>query len=136
MSERDLAIVLSGGGMNGLLLELGFLRRLREDPLWSRVGWVYGTSAGALSKAMAALDELDALERFVLSLTPGEAFRLNRLRQPRGRRDRRLLLRPADPSRLGGEPRASPSPARAVPGRAARAWPSSARFAPRRGVRS
>ncbi len=81
MSERDLAIVLSGGGMNGLLLELGFLRRLREDPLWSRVGWVYGTSAGALSGAMAALDALDALERFVLSLTPGEAFRPNRLWQ-------------------------------------------------------
>jgi predicted acylesterase/phospholipase RssA len=81
MSERDLAIVLSGGGMNGLLLELGFLRRLREDPLWSRVGWVYGTSAGALSGAMAALDGLDALERFVLSLTPGEAFRPNRLWQ-------------------------------------------------------
>jgi len=46
MSERALAIVLSGGGMNGLLLELGFLRRLREDPLWESVGWIYGTSAG------------------------------------------------------------------------------------------
>ena len=49
MSERALAIVLSGGGMNGLLLELGFLRRLREDPLWESVGWIYGTSAGALT---------------------------------------------------------------------------------------
>ena len=35
MSERDLALVLSGGGMNGLLLELGFLQRLREDRLWA-----------------------------------------------------------------------------------------------------
>ena len=25
-----------GGGMNGLLMEIGFLRRLREDPLWER----------------------------------------------------------------------------------------------------
>lgn len=81
MSERDLAIVLSGGGMNGLLLELGFLRRLREDPLWNRVGWVYGTSAGALAGVMAVIDRLDALERFVLGLAPEETFRPNRLWQ-------------------------------------------------------
>ena len=54
MTERDLALVLSGGGMNGLLLELGFLKRVREDPLWERVGWVYGTSAGALCGVMAS----------------------------------------------------------------------------------
>ena len=81
MSERALAIVLSGGGMNGLLLELGFLRRLREDPLWESVGWIYGTSAGALTGVMAAVDRLDALERFVLRLTPDETFRPNRLWQ-------------------------------------------------------
>jgi len=81
MSERDLAIVLSGGGMNGLLLELGFLGRLREDPLWERVGWVYGTSAGALTGVMAAIDRLDALERFALALSPDETFRPNRLWQ-------------------------------------------------------
>jgi predicted acylesterase/phospholipase RssA len=81
MSERDLALVLSGGGMNGLLLELGFLKRLREDPCWDRVGWIYGTSAGALSGVMAALDRLDALEEFVLDLEPGETFRPNRLWQ-------------------------------------------------------
>jgi hypothetical protein len=40
MSDRDLALVLSGGGMNGLLLELGFLKRVRETPLWPRVGWI------------------------------------------------------------------------------------------------
>ena len=39
----------SGGGINGVLLELGFLQRLRESPLWSRIGWIYGTSAGALT---------------------------------------------------------------------------------------
>jgi predicted acylesterase/phospholipase RssA len=81
MGDRDLALVLSGGGMNGLLLELGFLKRIREDPLWERVGWIYGTSAGALSGVMAALDRLDALEEFVLELRPEETFRPNRLWQ-------------------------------------------------------
>jgi predicted acylesterase/phospholipase RssA len=81
MSERDLAIVLSGGGMNGLLLELGFLRRLRDDPLWERVAWVYGTSAGALTGVMAVIDRLEELEEFVLRLTPEETFRPNRLWQ-------------------------------------------------------
>ena len=59
--ERDAAVVLSGGGINGVLLELGFLRRLREDPFWSRIGWIYGTSAGALTGTLAALDRLDDL---------------------------------------------------------------------------
>ena len=81
MSDRDLALVLSGGGMNGLLLELGFLKRLREDPLWERVAWIYGTSAGALCGMMGALDRLDALEEFVLDLRPEETFRPNRLWQ-------------------------------------------------------
>ncbi|HKY25762.1 MAG TPA: patatin-like phospholipase family protein [Gaiella sp.] len=81
MRDRDLAIVLSGGGMNGLLMELGFLRRLRADPLWVRIGWVYGTSAGALSGVMAVLDRLDELEQFVLELQPDETFRPNRLWQ-------------------------------------------------------
>jgi predicted acylesterase/phospholipase RssA len=81
MRDRDLAIVLSGGGMTGLLMELGFLRRLREDPLWERVGWVYGTSAGALSGVMAVRDRLDEMEEFVLELRPEETFRPNRLWQ-------------------------------------------------------
>lgn len=81
MNDRDLALVLSGGGMNGLLLELGFLKRIREDPLWERVGWIYGTSAGALSGVMGALDMLDELEEFVLELRPAETFRPNRLWQ-------------------------------------------------------
>ena len=49
MSDRDVAIVLSGGGVNGVLLQLGFLKRLRESELWPRVGCIYGTSAGALT---------------------------------------------------------------------------------------
>ena len=47
--KRDVAVVLSGGGINGLLLELGFLERLRESELWPRVGWFFGSSAGALN---------------------------------------------------------------------------------------
>ncbi len=35
--------------MNAVLLELGFLERLRESRLWPRIGWIYGSSAGALT---------------------------------------------------------------------------------------
>jgi predicted acylesterase/phospholipase RssA len=73
--RRDVAIVLSGGGINGVLLELGYLRRLSETPLWPRVGWIYGTSAGALAGTMAALDRLRDLEAFLLDLQPEDAFR-------------------------------------------------------------
>jgi NTE family protein len=73
--RRDVALVLSGGGINGILLELGFLRRLSETALWPRVGWIYGTSAGALAGTMAALDRLDDLEGFLLELQPADAFR-------------------------------------------------------------
>ena len=76
---RDTAVVLSGGSVNGVLMELGFLRRLGETPLWPRVGWIFGTSAGALSGCMAALDRLDELERFLLALQPEDTFRPNRL---------------------------------------------------------
>ena len=79
MSDRDVAIVLSGGGMNGMLLELGFLKRLRETPLWPRIGCIYGTSAGALAGTMAALDRLDDLEEFTLGLQPRDIFRPQRL---------------------------------------------------------
>jgi predicted acylesterase/phospholipase RssA len=81
MSERDVAVVLSGGGINGVLLELGFLQRLRESPLWPRVGWIYGTSAGALTGMMAALDRLDELEEFTLGLQPRDIFAPHRLWQ-------------------------------------------------------
>jgi predicted acylesterase/phospholipase RssA len=77
--ERDVAVVLSGGGMSGVVMELGFLQRLRTSPLWERVGVVFGTSAGALAGCMAVLDRLDDLERFLLRLRPEEAFRANRL---------------------------------------------------------
>jgi predicted acylesterase/phospholipase RssA len=73
--SRDVAIVLSGGGINGVMLELGFLRRLSETPLWPRVGWIYGTSAGALTGTMGALGRIDDLEEFLLGLQPGDAFR-------------------------------------------------------------
>jgi predicted acylesterase/phospholipase RssA len=74
-NRRDVALVLSGGGVNGILLELGFLRRLSETPLWPRIGWIYGTSAGALAGTMTALERLDDLEDFVLALQPQDAFR-------------------------------------------------------------
>jgi predicted acylesterase/phospholipase RssA len=77
--RRDVAIVLSGGGINGVLMELGFLKRVRESSLWPRVGWIYGTSAGAFAGAMAALDRLPEFESFLLDLTPNETFRPNRL---------------------------------------------------------
>lgn len=81
MSDRDVAIVLSGGGVNGVLLELGFLRRLRSSALWPRVGAIYGTSAGALTGTMAALDRLDDLEEFLLELQPRDVFAPQRLWQ-------------------------------------------------------
>src|ERR1700747_1474235 len=73
--ERDVAVVLSGGAVNGVLLELGFLQRLQASTLWPRVGWIYGTSSGALSGTMAALGRLDELEDFMLRLQPEETFR-------------------------------------------------------------
>jgi predicted acylesterase/phospholipase RssA len=76
---RDVAVVLSGGSINGSLLETGFLKRLRETELWPRIGWFFGTSAGALAGTMAALDRLHDLERFLLDLHPEDAFRPNRL---------------------------------------------------------
>jgi predicted acylesterase/phospholipase RssA len=78
---RDAALVLSGGGMNAVLLEIGFLERLRESELWPRIGWIYGTSAGALAGVMAALDRVEELKEFCLALRPEEAFRPNRLWQ-------------------------------------------------------
>src|SRR5919199_740378 len=79
--RRDVALVLSGGGMNGVLMELGFLKRLRESSFWPRVGWIFGTSAGALVGTLAAVDRLDDLERFLLALRPEETFRPHRLWQ-------------------------------------------------------
>jgi predicted acylesterase/phospholipase RssA len=79
--SRDVALVLSGGGINAVLLELGFLKRLRETPHWDRVGWIYGTSAGALAGTMAALDRLEDLESFLLSLRAEEVFRPRRMWQ-------------------------------------------------------
>ena len=76
-----MAIVLSGGGINGVLMELGFLKRVRETSLWPRIGWIYGTSAGAFAGAVAVLDRLDEFEAFMLELKPDETFRPNRLWQ-------------------------------------------------------
>lgn len=67
--------------MNGVLMQLGFLRRVRESAYWPRVGWIFGTSAGALSGSLAAVDRLDDLEAFLLELQPEETFRPNRLWQ-------------------------------------------------------
>lgn len=60
-------------------MELGFLRRVRESPLWPRVGWFFGTSAGALAATMATVDRLDDLERFLLAMHPEDIFRPNTL---------------------------------------------------------
>lgn len=79
--ERDIGLVLSGGGINATLLELGFLQVVRKGPLWERVGWIYGTSAGALSGMMATLDRLDDLEEFLMGLQPEDVFSPNPLWQ-------------------------------------------------------
>jgi predicted acylesterase/phospholipase RssA len=100
--SRDVALVLSGGGVNGVLLELGFLKRIRQTELWPRVGWIYGTSAGALSGTMAALDRLDDLEAFLLDLQPEEVFRPRRMWQlPGGLHD--YTLPETIAGRLGAE---------------------------------
>ena len=99
--RRDVALVLSGGGINGILLELGFLKRLSETALWPRVGWIYGTSAGALAGTMAALDRLADLEGFLLGLEPQDAFRPRAVWQfPGGLHDYTLPETVAD--RIGG----------------------------------
>jgi predicted acylesterase/phospholipase RssA len=77
--RRDVGVVLSGGGVNGVMMELGFLQRLRVSPLWPRIGAIFGTSSGALSGSLAALDRLDDLEAFLLSLQPEQTFRPNTL---------------------------------------------------------
>jgi predicted acylesterase/phospholipase RssA len=77
--RRDVGVVLSGGGVNGVMMELGFLQRLRQSVLWPRVATIFGTSSGALSGAMAALDRLDELEEFLMVLQPEQTFRPNRL---------------------------------------------------------
>jgi predicted acylesterase/phospholipase RssA len=77
--RRDVAVVLSGGGMNAMLLELGFLKRLQESDLWPRIRVFFGTSAGALAGTMAALDRVDDLEEFLYGLRPEETFRPNRI---------------------------------------------------------
>ena len=70
----DTAVVLSGGSINGIFLQLGFLQALRASDLWPRIGWVYGTSAGALSGWSTALDNLDEHERFLMELQPEDVF--------------------------------------------------------------
>lgn len=78
-ATREVGVVLSGGGVNGVMMELGFLQRLRESTLWPRIAVIFGTSSGALSGSMAALDRLDELEAFLMDLQPEQAFRPNRL---------------------------------------------------------
>ena len=106
-------MVLSGGGINGVLLELGFLRRLAETGLWKRIGWIHGTSAGALAGTMAALDRLDALEAFVLGLQPADAYKPRPIWQfPGGLHDYTLpntiSERMGSPVELGTDLAASP----------------------------
>ena len=76
---RDTALVLSGGSMNAVLMEIGFVRRVRASELWPRIGWVFGTSAGALVGATVAAGRFDEYTDFVLGLQPADVFRPNRL---------------------------------------------------------
>ena len=70
----DTALVLSGGSINGIFLQLGFLQAIRESDLWPAVGWVYGTSAGAFSGWAAARDAIDEHERFLMGMQPEDVF--------------------------------------------------------------
>ena len=70
----DTALVMSGGSVNGIFLQLGFLQAVCATELWSAVGWLYGTSAGALSGWVAALDAIDEHERFLMELQPADVF--------------------------------------------------------------
>ena len=70
----DTALVLSGGSVNGIYLQLGFLQVIRESRLWPAVGWVCGTSAGAFSGWAAARDEIDEHERFLMGMQPQDVF--------------------------------------------------------------
>ena len=111
--RRDVAVVLSGGGINAVMLELGFLRRLSETDLWPRIGWIYGTSAGALAGTMTALGRLDDLEEFLLGIQPADAFRPRPIWQlPGGLHDYTLPSTIADrigsPADVGAELAASP----------------------------
>jgi predicted acylesterase/phospholipase RssA len=99
---RDVAIVLSGGSINGVLMELGFLKRVRETPLWDRIGHVYGTSAGALAGTMAVTDRLPDLERFLYELQPEDTFRPTRLWQLPIAGFHRYALPDTIEERLGG----------------------------------
>jgi predicted acylesterase/phospholipase RssA len=67
-------LVLSGGSINGIYLQLGFLQAVRESSIWPDVGWVFGTSAGAFSGWAAALDAVDEHERFLMGLQPEDVF--------------------------------------------------------------
>ena len=75
----DTALVLSGGSINGIFLELGFLQVIRESNIWPTVGWVYGTSAGAFSGFAAARDAIDEHERFLIGLQPQDVFEAHEL---------------------------------------------------------
>lgn len=75
----DTALVLSGGSVNGIYLQLGFLQVIRASGLWPAVGWVYGTSAGAFSGWAAARDAIDDHEQFLMELQPDDVFEAQEL---------------------------------------------------------
>ena len=77
-ARHETALVVSGGGVTGMFLQLGFLQAVRASGLWPDVGWLYGTSAGALS-GWAALDAVDDHERFLMELQPADVFAANDL---------------------------------------------------------
>ena len=95
--DVDTALVLSGGSINGIYLQLGFLQVIRESELWPAVGWVYGTSAGAFSGWAAARDAIDEHLRFARPGVRGNEHRDVRVRglslRARGFGDQCALLR-------------------------------------------
>lgn len=68
--ERRTALVLSGGFLERGLQQVGFLKAIQDSSLHEEVGIIIGTSVGALNGALAALGELELLDRVWMALQP------------------------------------------------------------------
>lgn len=71
--KQKIIIVLSGGGAKSLF-QLGFLKTLKESPVFNaafEITEVHGTSAGALCGASFLSDQLDVVKNYFMSYAEG-----------------------------------------------------------------